>query len=147
MQLGLSPVCRLQVKDDHIGEMLAVFVLSTKDQQLAALPQTCCMAHPYTRYVSIVVYEVPLPCCEVQAEDVVVHFVGVLVEASECIYLVIAYVGDRRIDEAGRLGTDGGDHLGPVALDGGSAAPHRARGHEKSVVAGSVGSGRMGQGR
>lgn len=53
-------------------------------------------------------------------------FVGVLVESSKGVYLIIPNVGDGRIDETGRLGADGRDHLGLVAVDGGSAVPRRA---------------------
>ena len=73
----------------------------------------------------------------------IIHFVGVLVEASKGVYLVIAYVRDRRIDEASGLGTDGGDHLGSVTLDGRPAISHRASGHEKCIVARAIGSRRM----
>lgn len=62
-------------------------------------------------------------------------FVRILVEASKRVYLVIANVGDGRINEAGRLGTDCRDHLWFVALHGGPAASDRARRHEKGVAA------------
>jgi hypothetical protein len=44
MQLRLCPVRRLEIEDDDIGEVLAVFILSAKDQQLGALPETCRVA-------------------------------------------------------------------------------------------------------
>ena len=35
---------RLEVEYYYVREMLAMFVLSTEDQQLVALPKTCSMA-------------------------------------------------------------------------------------------------------
>jgi hypothetical protein len=75
--------------------------------------------------------------------DMVRTFIGVLVETPKGVYLVITYVGHRRIDEAGGLGTDGRDHLGLVTLDCRSAAPDRTGGHEEGVVARAVGRRRM----
>jgi hypothetical protein len=51
-----------------------MLVLSAKHEQLVALPQTSRMAHPDPRYVSIVVYEIPLASDEVQAKDMVVYW-------------------------------------------------------------------------
>lgn len=45
-------------------------------------------------------------------------FISVLIESSEGVYLVVSNVCDGGIHQAGGLGTDGGDHRGPVALDG-----------------------------
>jgi hypothetical protein len=56
VQLRLCPVCGLEVEHYDIGEMLSVLVLSTKDQKLASLPQTCGVTHSHPRYVAIVVY-------------------------------------------------------------------------------------------
>lgn len=41
MEFWLRPVGGLQVEYNDVGKMLAVFVLSAKDEKLASLPQTC----------------------------------------------------------------------------------------------------------
>jgi hypothetical protein len=143
MQLRLRPVCSLEIEYNNIGEVLAVLVLSAKDQQLAPLPQTCGMSHSYSWNIPIIVYQIPLPRCEIKSEHMVVHFIRVLVEPSKGVDLIIAYVGDRRIDKAGGLGTDGRDHLGLIALDGGSAIPGRTGRHEESVITRAIGNWRM----
>jgi hypothetical protein len=40
VEFGLRPVGGLEVEHNNIGEMLAVLVLSTEDEKLAALPKT-----------------------------------------------------------------------------------------------------------
>jgi len=41
MEFGLPPVGGLQVEYDDVGEVLAVLILTTEDEQFAALPQVC----------------------------------------------------------------------------------------------------------
>lgn len=45
MQLGLRPMRCLEVEYNDVGEMLAVFVLTAKDKQLTALPETRCVTY------------------------------------------------------------------------------------------------------
>jgi len=118
MEFGLRPVGGLQVEYDDVGEVLTVLILTTEDEQFAALPETCGMSHSYARNVSVVVNQIPLSGDEVEAEDVVVHLVGILVEASKGVYLIIANISDRGIDQAGGLGADCRNHFRFVAFDG-----------------------------
>ena len=60
--------------------------------------------------------------------------ISILVEASKGIDLVIAHVGHRGIDQAGRLGTDCGDDLGLVAFGGRLAVADGAGSHQEGVV-------------
>lgn len=46
VELGLGPMGRLQVKHDHVVEMLAMLVLTTEDEQLVPPPQASGMACP-----------------------------------------------------------------------------------------------------
>lgn len=82
--------------------------------------------HAHSGDVAIVVNEIPLSRDQIQAQDVVVDFVGELVEAAEGIDLVVANICDRGIDEAGGLGANCGDHLGFVAIAHASATARRA---------------------
>ena len=43
-------------------------------------------------------------------------FIGVLVKAAECVYLVIAHISHRGIDKTSGLGTDCRDNLWFVTL-------------------------------
>lgn len=45
VQLGLRPMRCLEVEYNDVGEMLAVFVLTAKDKQLTALPETRCVTY------------------------------------------------------------------------------------------------------
>lgn len=54
VQLGLGPVRRLEVEYYYVREMLAMLVLSTKDQQLIALPETRSMACTLLVYAQLV---------------------------------------------------------------------------------------------
>ena len=56
--------------------------------------------------VAIVVDQTPLLGLQIKPEDVIIDLIGILVESSKGIDLVIADIGDRRIDEAGGLGAD-----------------------------------------
>jgi len=44
MEFGLRPVGGLQVEYDDVGEVLTVLILTTEDEQFAALPETCGMS-------------------------------------------------------------------------------------------------------
>lgn len=44
VQLGLRPMRRLEVEYYDVGKVLAVLVLTTKNQKLASLPETCRVA-------------------------------------------------------------------------------------------------------
>lgn len=52
------------------------------------------MAHSNARNITIVVDQVPLSRFEVETKYMVVDLVRVLVEAPECVYLGVAYIGD-----------------------------------------------------
>ena len=126
MGFGLCPVRRLDVEDDNIREMYAVFVLASVNKQFVALPQTRCVTHAQAGNVSIVVDQTPLARIQIEFEHVVVYFVGVLIEATEGVDAVVADIGDRGVDQAGRALADGGDDFGHVRLGGvTSAAFHR----------------------
>ena len=74
MQFRLCPVCRLQIEHNDVGEVLSMLILTAEHEELVSLPKACGMAHPYARYVAIVVYEVPLARNQVQAKDMVVDY-------------------------------------------------------------------------
>jgi hypothetical protein len=78
VDFGLCPMGSLEIEDDDIGEVLAVLIFTAENEELVALPQIRGMAytlykqsrmcgtsskrtHPYARYVSVIVYQVPLP--------------------------------------------------------------------------------------
>lgn len=60
------------------------------------------LTHSDARNVAIVVNQAPLMADQVQPQDMVVDFVGVLVETAESVDLVVSAVGDGCIDETGR---------------------------------------------
>jgi hypothetical protein len=107
-----------EIEYNNVGKMLAVLIFSAKYEELVALPKACSVSHAYAWNVAVVVDQVPLPCNEVQTKHVVVYFVGVLVEASKGVYLVIANICHGGIDEAGGLGANCRNHLGLVAFYG-----------------------------
>lgn len=72
--------------------------------------------HADTRDVTKVVHQIPLVCCQVETQHVVVDFVGKLVKPSKGIYLVIAAVGHGCVDQTGRTLADGAGNLGPVSF-------------------------------
>jgi hypothetical protein len=41
VEFGLCPVCGFEVEHDDVGEMLAMLVLTAKDEKFTALPKTC----------------------------------------------------------------------------------------------------------
>jgi len=82
----------LEIKDDYVGEMLSVFILSAKYEELIALPKTCGVSHPYAWDVAIVVNQIPLPGYKVQAKYMVIYFIGVLVESAKSVDLVVPNV-------------------------------------------------------
>lgn len=50
-------MCRLKVEYDYVGEVLAMLVLTTKDEQFVPLPKTCgvaCMLSNHVRYPTVV---------------------------------------------------------------------------------------------
>lgn len=102
--------------------------------------------HTHARNVAVVVYQVPLARDQVQAQDMVVDFVGELVESSKSVDLVVANIRDRGIDKTGRLGAYCGDHLRLVAIRERAAAAHRAGRHGEGVVGGSAAARRGGEG-
>jgi Fe-S cluster assembly scaffold protein SufB len=108
----------LEVEHNNIGEMLAMLVLSSEDEKFAALPEACGVPHSYARNIPVVVDQIPLSCDEVQTKHVVVYFVSVLVEASKGVYLIIANICHRRIDEASGLGANCRNHFRFVAFYG-----------------------------
>lgn len=135
VQFRLRPVRRLQIENDDVGQMLSVFILSAKYEKLVTLPETCRMAHSDSWYVTIVVDKIPLAGNEVQAQDVIIHFVCELVESAKGVDLVIADVGDRGIDKAGWFGADGRYEFRSVqrAFGGRLAVSNRARRHEEGI--------------
>lgn len=44
VQLGLRPMRCLEVEYDYVGKMLAMLILTAKDEQFASLPETRCVA-------------------------------------------------------------------------------------------------------
>lgn len=67
-------------------------------------------------------------------------FVGILIEATESVDLIVPDICDGRIDETSRLCADRRDDLGLVALFGPLARIDRAGGHDVGVVGGGCGS-------
>ena len=72
--------------------------------------------HSHAGNVSVVVDQAPLFSLQVQLEDMVIDLVGVLVEASESINVVVPDIGDGRIDKTGRPLTNGGHDLGHIGI-------------------------------
>lgn len=91
-KLWLLPISRLQVKDDEIREVGPVLILPTEYQDLFTLPESGRMSHTHAGYIAVVVDQVPLSCFQVEAEDMVVDLVRVLIEAAERIDLRVADV-------------------------------------------------------
>ena len=135
MDFRRGPMSSLEIEDDDIGEVRAVFVLSTEYKELLVLPETSSvtyfkvsvqargvgveveLTHSHARNVAIVVDQTPLLGLQIESENMIVDFVGILVETTESIDLVIANVGDGSIHETGRPLTDGchdGRHVGVV---------------------------------
>jgi hypothetical protein len=71
----------------------------------------------------------------------VLTFVGVLVEATESVYLLITNICDRGVDQAGGLGADCRDDLWLVALNGRLSVACRARRHEERIIVVRAGGG------
>ena len=53
--LRLGPMGRLQIEHNYVGEMLAMFVLTAKNQQLVTLPETSSVPQPDAGYIAIVI--------------------------------------------------------------------------------------------
>jgi len=82
-------VSRFQIENNDVGKMLPVLILAAKHKELIALPKTCCVTHSDAWDVAIVVNKIPLAGNEVQAKDVVVHCIDVLIQqhdSYECPY-------------------------------------------------------------
>lgn len=70
---------------------------------------------------------------EVELQDMVVYFIGVLIKATEGIYLVVSAIGDRGIDQAsGPLAESTGD-LRAISVHHG-AILHRGIRHNEGIV-------------
>lgn len=105
---------RLEVEDDEVGQVGTMLILAAKDEELVTLIQSSSVSHPDTGDVSIIVYQAPLMTGKIQAQNMIVNFVRVLVEASESVNGVVAAVGNRGIHQASRSLAQGPDHLGAV---------------------------------
>jgi hypothetical protein len=75
------------------------------------------LTHAHARNVAVVVDQTPLLGLQIQSENMVVDFIGILIEAAESVDLVVTNIGDGGIHETGRpLAHRGhnGRHVGVV---------------------------------
>ena len=88
--------------------------------------------------VAVVVNQAPLVGDQVQLQDMVVYLIGILVEATEGIDLVVSAIGDGGIDQtSGSLAESSGD-LGPIAIHHRSVL-HWRIGHDEGIIGGGGG--------
>jgi hypothetical protein len=74
------------------------------------------LTHSDARYVAIVIHKAPVVSSKIQFQDVVVDFVGVLVESSKGVYLVVSTMCDRGIHETRGPIPQRPGHLWTIAL-------------------------------
>ena len=118
-----------------------MLILSTENENLLSLPQSCGVAHSYARNISIVVNEAPLSCLEIQAKNMVVDLISVLIEASKRIDLVVANISHRGTNEARRPLTDSTDDLWFVTVVAPTPIADWTCGHKVGLVGGGNGGG------
>lgn len=88
--------------------------------------------HTNARYIAIVIDQTPLVLDQVEPQDMVVDFVGILVETTKCVDLIVPTVRDGGVDQARRPLTKSAGNLGPVSVHN-SSLHGRAR-HDVGVV-------------
>lgn len=93
-----------------------MLVFAAKHQKLAALVQSCGMSyslsvthlhqvrhgiltHSHSGDIAVVVDQAPLMTRKIKSEDMIVNFICILIEPSEGIYLVVAAIRHRGVDE------------------------------------------------
>lgn len=129
-----------------------MLVLTAEDEELIALVEsrsmsykhmlaglradtgaTAPLTHSHAWNVSVIIYETPLVTDKVQLQDMVVHLVGILVEAAKGIDLVVAAVRDGGVDQARRLLSQRARDLRSVTIHCNAVLQRRVR-HDVGVA-------------